>query len=186
MVELLIGLALALCLATVAAPLWVSVERAGAREGDRTVQWLQGRVAVARLERDLRLASAGGCLFPVDGPILEATTGQVVFLGRTYADAAPILVEWELVGGALMRRWGDCPAGRPISYRHALFRDNKTMLEGVRAGSAFTYLVDGTEIVGPLDESDLASVEAVVLTMRADVAGEMGSVSVETTARVGR
>ena len=85
-----------------------------------------------------------------------------------------------------MRRGGECPAGRPSSYRHSLFRDNKTMLEGVRAGSAFTYLVNDAEIVGPLDESDLASVEAVVLTMRADVAGEMGSVSVETTARVGR
>ncbi|MBN1321826.1 MAG: hypothetical protein JXA87_13425 [Thermoleophilia bacterium] len=186
MIELLVGLALALCLAAVAAPLWLSLESAGAREGDRTVQWLQGRVAVARLERDLRLASGDSCLFAVSGPLLEATADQVVFLGRTRPGAAPILVEWELVGGSLMRRWGDCPTARPSSYRHSLYRDHKTMLEGVRPGSVFAYLVDGVATAGPIAQANLESVEAVVLTMRVDVEGERGSVRVATTARVGR
>lgn len=186
MVELLVGLALALCLAAAAAPLWLSLERAGTQEGDRTVQWLQGRVAVARLERDLRLASAGGCLFAVSGPLLEAAADQVVFLERARPGAAPILVEWELVGGALMRRWGDCPATRPSSYRHSLFRDHKTMLEGVRAGSAFSYVIEGVETSGPVIGAGLESVDAVILTVCADVEEERGSVRVATTARVGR
>jgi Tfp pilus assembly protein PilW len=58
-VELLVGLALALCLATAAAPLWLSLESAGVQEAERTVQWLQGRVALARLERDLWLPLRG-------------------------------------------------------------------------------------------------------------------------------
>ena len=186
MVELLVGLALALCLAAAAAPLWLSLESTGVREGDRTVQWLQGRVAVARLERDLRLASAGGCPFAVSGPLLEAAADQVVFLERARPGAAPILVEWELVGGALMRRWGDCPATRPSSHRHSLFKDHKTMLEGVRPGSAFSYVIEGVETLEPAGGNDLVSVEAVVLTLRTDVAGELGSVRVATTARVGR
>jgi len=185
-VELLVGLALALCLAAAAAPLWLSLERAGTREGDRTVQWLQGRVAVARLERDLRLASGVGCRFPVNGPLLEATADQAVFLERTQPGESPILVEWELAGGALMRRWGDCPATRPSWYRHSLFRDHKTMLEGVRPGSAFSYVVDGVETPGPVIGAGLWSVDAVVLTVRADVEGERGLVRVATIARVGR
>ena len=45
LIELLIGLALALCVAAAAAPLWLSLERTGSRETDKTVESLQGRGA---------------------------------------------------------------------------------------------------------------------------------------------
>lgn len=186
LIELLVGLALALCLAVAAAPLWLCIESAGAREGDRTVQWLQGRVAVARFERDLRLASAGRCLFKVTAPVLEATSDQVVFLERVTNVSPPMLVEWELVGDSLMRRWGDCPAVRPRSYRHSLFRDHKTMLEGVRRDAVLTYVVNGTPANGPIANEALASIEAVILEMPVEVEDGRGAVRVATTARVGR
>lgn len=185
-IELLVGLALALCLAAVAAPLWLSVQSAGAREGDRTVKWLQGRVAAARFERDLRLASGAGCLFSLGAPVLEAAADQVVFLERAATGSEPMLVEWELTGGALMRRWGDCPAVRPPSYRHSLFRDHKTMLEGLQGGATLSYVVNGAATAGPVSQRDLTSIEAVVLEMKVDVEGGRGSVRVATTARVGR
>jgi hypothetical protein len=59
---------------------------------------------------------------------------------RSAADATPEIVEWELVGGSLMRRrgpWVGVPSG---GVSHALFSDHKTMLEGLAAGGSFTYL----------------------------------------------
>lgn len=187
LIELLIGLALAVSLAVALAPLWVSLETAGATEADRTVQSLQGRVAVARFERDLRLASAAGCPFALVSPILEASTSQVVFLERTANEGGPILVEWEITNGALMRRWGLCPLSRPTAYRHALYRDNKTMLEGVAGGSAFSYVVDGEIVAAPLTEKDLGSIEAVIFDTQVVAADQRSTrVRVSTTARVAR
>ncbi len=185
-IELLIGLALAMCLAVVAAPLWLSLESVGVREADRTVESLQGRVAMGRLERDLRLASGAGCPFMVETSLLEATADQVVFLGRAEGGAEPVLVEWELTGGALMRRWGVCPKTRPVVFRHSLYRDHKTMLEKVESGGAFAYMVDGELITSPVPESDLDSVEAVILNLNVGNSDESGSVEVATVARVSR
>jgi type II secretory pathway pseudopilin PulG len=134
-IELILGLALTVCLAVAVAPLWLSLQGTGVREGDQTVRLLQARVAAARFERDLRLASAAGCPFSLSAPILEASPSQVVFVERPTAGAALILVEWEIVDGTLMRRRGACPVARPVIFSHSLFVDHKTMLEGVRPGS---------------------------------------------------
>lgn len=189
LVELLVGLAMVLFIAAAVGPLWVTLEGAGASEADRTVQSLQGRVAVARFERDLRLASAAGCPFAVATPILEASTSQIVFLTRTTEespgeDGAPLLVEWEIAAGVLMRRWGSCPASRPLEYRHSLYLDHKTMLEDVGAGSSFAYVVDGEMTAGPISGEDLGAIGAVILD--AQVIGEEGrrTVKAATTARV--
>ena len=186
LIELLVGLALALCIAAAAAPLWLSLERTGSRETDKTVQSLQGRVAVARLERDLRLASAAGCPFSVTVPVLEASPSQVVFLERTGEDDAPILVEWEITNRALMRRWGFCPEVRPTDFRHSLFRDHKTMLEDIDPESSFAYVLGDAVLPGPIPAEDLDAIEAVILD--GDIVSDdgRGSVEVLTTARVAR
>jgi len=186
LVELLVGLALAAAVAVAVAPLWASLERAGADETDRTVQSLQGRVAIARLERDLRLASAAGCLFALSGPVLEASGNQVVFLQRTGDDGATTLVEWEIVNGALMRRWGPCPATRPLAYGHSLYVDHKTMLDDVAAGSAFAYVVGGAPATVPVRGQDLDRIDAVVLDARVVLEEAGPAVKVSTAARVAR
>jgi prepilin-type N-terminal cleavage/methylation domain-containing protein len=186
LIELLVGLALALCLAAVAAPVWLSLERTGVQEGDRTVRSLQGRVAVTRFERDLRLASGSGCLFTVNTPVLEASASQVVFLERPATGSTPLLVEWETTGAALMRRWGSCPATRPAVFRHSLFRDHKTMLEEVQSVGGFTYVVNGAVAAGPIPENDLISIEAVMLELTVGVQEGNALVKVATTARIGR
>jgi Tfp pilus assembly protein PilW len=186
LVELIVGLALAMCVAVAAAPSWLALESTGASEADRTVCLLQGRVAVARLERELRLASAAGCPFAVTGPVLEASVSQLVFLERSPGSSVPLVVEWEIAGRSLMRRWGPCPAARPLAFAHSLYRDNKTMLEGVRSGSVFEYVVRGSVGAGPVCASDLASIEAVVVRLEAGGAGARGPVETAATARVGR
>ena len=185
-VELLVGLALALCLATAAAPLWLSLESAGVQEAERTVQWLQGRVALARLERDLRLASSRGCLFVVDGPVLDATASQVVFLEHSADASPPVLVEWEMTGDSLMRRWGPCPIVRPSVFGHGLFTDHKTMLERLEGRGAFTYVVGGAETDGPIPERELTLVDAVILRMTVGDQLGQSSENLGTEARVGR
>ena len=49
LIEVLLGLALSLCLALGLAPVWVSFQSLGVKEGDQTVWVLQGKVAAARL-----------------------------------------------------------------------------------------------------------------------------------------
>jgi prepilin-type N-terminal cleavage/methylation domain-containing protein len=186
LIELLVGLALALTITAAVAPLWFSLESAGARETDRTVHSLQGRVAVARLERDLRLASAAGCPFSVSAPILEASDSQVVFLLRTEAGGAPTLVEWEIVNGTLMRRWGVCPPLRPSVFKHTLYLDHKTMLENVAPGSGFRYVVEGVPATEPILGEQLDAIEAVLLDARSIPTGGGAGVDVKTTARVAR
>jgi hypothetical protein len=185
-IELILGLALTLCLALAVAPLWLSLQSAGAQEGDQTVQMLQGRVAAARFEHDMRLASAAGCPFSLSAPILEASPSQTVFLTRTAVDAAPVLVEWEIVNGTLMRRRGVCPATRPTAFAHSLFVDHKTMLQEVKLGSSFVYLADG-EVVDPSAGAvTFASVDSVVLQLSTAAAGASAAVSVAARGRVGR
>jgi hypothetical protein len=184
LVELVVGLALALCLALAVAPLWATLQSGGVKETDDTIRLLQGRVATVRLERDLRLASAGGCHFAVVGPVLEASASQVVFLERAPDGAAPLMVEWELSGRSLMRRWGSCPLERSTTVRHSLFDDNKTMLEDVQAGSAFSYVVRG-KVLGSVGSSDLDSISAVMIRVRTgDSASRVREAT--ATARVGR
>jgi hypothetical protein len=185
-IELLIGLGLTVCLALAVCPLWTNMGKAAAARTDMSVAVVQSRVAVARLERDLRLSSAAGCRFTTLGPVLQASNSQVVFLQRTGDGLEPVLVEWELSGRALMRRWRKCPAERPGEFAHSLYADHKTMLEQLETGGIFKYVVDGVTVPGPLSASELASIEAVMLEARVRVAGASGSVAVATVALVGR
>jgi type II secretory pathway component PulJ len=187
LIELLLALALGLCLALAVAPLWTSFQALGARETDKTIWTLQARVAAGRLERDLRAATAEGCPFPVDGPVLQATSSQVVLLVRKDGSAAPILVEWELTAGALMRRWGPCPAQKPLTYAHSLYSDSKTMLEGIAsATSAFGYYRAGVGLEAPALGPDLAGIDGVSLMLGSGGASPGVGESVRVFARVGR
>ncbi len=184
--ELLIGLALTVCLALSICPLWTHVNGVAAARTDLSVTMVQSRVAIARLERDLRLSSAAECRFATAGPVLAASPSQVIFLEPPVAGLEPLLVEWELNGGALMRRRGVCPDARPATFAHSLYVDNKTMLEHLEPGGVFRYVVDGIMVEGPVPPSELASVEAVVLDARVRIVGGPGAVAVGSVARVGR
>ncbi len=186
LIELVVGLALAVILALAVAPLWTSLQSGSVSEGDQTLRLLQERVAISRFERDLRLASAAGCLFELSAPVVEATGSRVVFLAPAAEGSAPIVVEWEIVGSTLMRRWGDCPSTRAAALAGSGYRDNKTMLEGVQSGSFFSYVVDGRVMAAPTTEAELAAIEGVVLDLRAKGDGARSSVRVVTEARVGR
>lgn len=186
-IELLIALALGLSLALGVAPLWTSFQALGGRETDKTIWALQGRVAAARLERDLRSATAEGCPFVVGGPVLQATASQVVMLVRKADSMAPILVEWELVAGSLMRRWGPCPAVRPLTYPHSLYSDSKTMLEGIAsAASAFGYDAAGTRVPAPIDSHDLMLVDGISLLVASGSAVPGAGERIRIATRVGR
>jgi prepilin-type N-terminal cleavage/methylation domain-containing protein len=186
LIELILGLSLAVVLALAVAPLWISLQGESARESDQTLRFLQGRVAVSRFERDLRLASAAGCPFPLTAPMVEATGSRVVFVTRPLTGVSPIVVEWEIVGGSLMRRWGPCPSTRTVAQAGTAYRDNKTMLEGVQSGSSFSFIVDGITQVSPGSEAELAAIESVSLDLRAKGDGARSPVRVVSEARVGR
>ena len=118
--------------------------------------------------------------------MLQATASQVVLLVSAPGSAAPILVEWELVNGSLMRRWGGCPAIRPSTFAHSLYPDSKTMLENVdTAHSGFSYWVAG-RTAGAVPAADLPLVDRVSLRAveRGTEAG--GTTSVAAAALVGR
>ena len=185
-IELLLGLALALCLALAIAPLITSTVSLGKGEADRVLQTVQARVACARFERDLRLAGPAGCPFAVSGALLAAGPTKVVVLAPTQGEPVPQLVEWEISGTNLMRRWGLCPSLRPSVFANSLFLDHKTMLEGVRAESRFVFSVGGREVAHALTEAQLERVDRVVLSLRATPVGESGVESIVTVARVGR
>jgi prepilin-type N-terminal cleavage/methylation domain-containing protein len=185
-IELLLGLTLAVVLALAIMPLTVGLEGLGTREADRTIAVLQGRVAAARLERDLRLATAGGSPFPVDSAILQATPWQIVFLGSADDDTKLDLVEWEFTEGRLMRRWGECPEELPEGFAHSLFRDSKTVLEGLHEGEPLSYVVNGGTAKGPIAQQDLCRVEAVVLRVEGEDAAGVWPQGLLTVARVGR
>ena len=186
LIEVLLGLSLALCLVLGLAPVWVSFQALGVSEGDATVWALQGKVAAARLEKDVRLAGFQTCAFPTGAAVLQATASQVVLLVSAPGSAAPILVEWELVNGSLMRRWGGCPAIRPSTFAHSLYPDSKTMLENVdTARSAFSYRVAGRD-AGTVQTTDLPLVDRVSLRVVERGQGAGGATSVAAAAQVGR
>jgi hypothetical protein len=184
--ELILGITLALLVIMALAPLWLSLQRSGTWEADRVIKVMQARVAIARLERDLRLATAGGCLFSTSEAVLEATPTQVVFLCRGTDDGDLLIVEWEVSEGRLMRRWGWCPPSRPTTYTNPLYIDHKTMFEEVAEGSGFCYSVCGRPRLGPISKEELSLIDAV--TMRLSVLGDAGAWSsgLSTTAPVGR
>ncbi len=186
-IELILGLALTVCLAVAVAPLWLSLQSTGVREGDQTVRLLQARVAVARFEHDLRLASAR---------------------------RLPVLAERTDLGGLAVLRWCFWSGRRPMPRRswwngrsstgpscavaarvrrqdpsvfsHSLFVDHKTMLEGVKPGSALAYLVGGVVVDPSAGVVDLASIDGVVLELQTAAEGANAPVHVTARGRVGR
>ena len=186
LIEVLLGLSLAVCLALGLAPIWVSFQSLGVKEGDETVWTLQARVAAARWEKDVRLAGFQTSAFPAPGIVLQATASQLVLLVSSPGSAVPILVEWELVNGSLMRRWGACPAVNPLTFPHSLYSDNKTMLEDVdTTKSGFSYRVAGWD-AAVVPASDLPLVDGVSLHLVDREQGAGGAASVAAAGRVGR
>ncbi len=185
-IELLVGVSLAACLALALAPVWSSWERTGDGEVERTIWFAQSRVAVARFERDVRLANAAECPFVAATAILEASPSQIVLVARGEKGERARLVEWEIAKGSLMRRWGMCPQQRPVAFTHSYYVDSKTMLANVLAGSELTYYAGSRRLDQPLSRDDLDSVSAVVLELTGHIAGVSGEVEVCSNARVGR
>jgi hypothetical protein len=143
-------------------------------------------VAAARLEKDARLAGFDTCPFAAAGAVLRATSSEVVLLVGGSESSRPILVEWEIVNGTLMRRWGPCPAVRPAAFSHSLYIDSKTMLEDVDGTkSTFAYSVAG-RWAGVVDASDLALVDEVTMEVARRRDGPAAAAWVGTGARVGR
>lgn len=184
-IELMVGISIAACLALAIAPVWNSWERQGDGEADQSIWFIQSRVAMARFERDLRQAGAAHCLFVTGGPVLEATESQVVVLQRGEGDSPPLVVEWEIVKGSLMRRWRPCPPIKPASWSHSSYVDSKTMLEGVHAESSFAFYAGSKRLSVPVDEAHLALVTTVRLEVAGGATGAAGEVRVSTTGRVG-
>jgi hypothetical protein len=101
---------------------------------------------------------------------------------RTGEATAPLIVEWEIVGGSIMRRWGPCPVTRPTSYAHALYTDSKTMLENVdTTRSQFSYSVGEVAASTTVSPADLALVDGVTLELQARA--EPGTASARTKAQ---
>ena len=187
LIELLLGLTLALCLALGVAPLWVSSQSLAVREGDETIWALQAQVAGARFERDLRLTGFQDCPFATGATVLQATPLQVVLLVKTSGSTGPLLVEWELVNGSLMRRWGACPAVRPSTFSHSLYADSKTMLENVdTARSRFSHLVANRAAAAPVSAADLPLVDAISMELTAQPGRAAAAAHVRASGRVGR
>jgi prepilin-type N-terminal cleavage/methylation domain-containing protein len=189
LIELLVGLVLSLMLALAIAPLWTTASKLTVEGADRVMATFQARTAVARLERDLRLASALGGVGLECAPVVEADEHHLVVVTRSAANATPELVEWELVGGSLMRRrgpWAGIPAG---GVSHSLFNDHKTMLEGLAAGGSFAYLSGARVLAGNATPERDAITEVVIqgaaiVGARAEVPGAL--VPFRATMRVAR
>ncbi len=189
LIELLVGLVLSLILALAIAPLWTTASKVTVEGADRVVATFQARTAVTRLERDLRLASALGGGGLECAPVVEADGRHLVVVTRSAANATPELVEWELVGGSLMRRrgpWVGIPAG---GVSHSLFNDHKTMLEGLAAGGSFAYLSGARALAGNATPERDAITEVVIqgaaiVGARAEVPGAL--VPFRATMRVAR
>lgn len=186
LVELLWALVLTGLLLSSVGPCWIGLQRAGIGESDRAISVVQGRVASARLERDLSQACTRGISFTANGPLLKCEANEVVFVARDSAGGTSKIVEWEVSAGKLMRRWGTCPASRPQSVTHSLYADNKSMVEGMASGSGFHYmLVDGTSLNSvPVDE--LYLVDKVQFEGTVAVSGGGLSARVLASAPVGR
>lgn len=186
LVELLWALVLTGLLISSVGPCWIGLQKAGIGQSDRAIAVVQGRVASARLEQDLRQAGTRDVSFKADGPLLRCEPNEVVFIAKENADAPPKLLEWEVSSGKLMRRWGSCPVSRPQSITHSLYADNKSMIEGVASGAGFHYvLIDGAALSSvPADE--LYLVDKVQLEEKVVIPGGVLSAHLLASALVGR
>lgn len=178
LIEVLVGMVLSLMLALAIAPLWVSAEKVTVEGGDRVLATFQARTMVARLERDLRMASALGGGGLDCAALVEADRHHLVVVTRSSSDATPELVEWELVGGSLMRRRGPWVGVPAEGVSHSLFNDHKTMLEGLGPDASFAYL-SGTRALAEDATPECAAITdvviegSVVVGARADAPGAL-------------
>jgi prepilin-type N-terminal cleavage/methylation domain-containing protein len=172
LLELLMALSLTVCVALAVAPLWTSLETKAKVDGDRAITLLQERVMIARLDRDVRAASAACSMFPTSSALIQAAPSQIVLLCASSATEVPYLVEWEVANGAIMRRRGPCPRAIPGSVPHSLYTDNKTMLENVASSTRFAFTsASGKILAQPISGDGLSLVATVLLQGAARVPG---------------
>jgi hypothetical protein len=126
------------------------------------------------------------CPFPAAGPVLGAGPSKVIVLVAVEAGQPPVLVEWELTGASLMRRWGPCTSARPELLGTSLFVDHKTMLEGVLDGSRFGFFLGYQEMDHPLALDELARLDRIELELVTAPLGQGEQSRISTAARVGR
>ncbi len=186
-IELMVGVAMAVSVALALAPVWLSWMRVGDAQIDQVVWFAQSRVAVARFERDMRQASAAGCPFRIGGALLDASPTQVVLLVRGKDDAAvPLVVEWEITKTGLMRRWRTCPQARPAVWTHSGYVDSKTMMSDVSPLSEFVYYAGGRRLDQPVAKSALDRLTHVAMDIAGPGGTLAGEVAAHTIAGVGR
>ena len=185
LIELLVYLGIVAAVASSALPLWLALQGRSAASTDQTIRLVSARVAIARLERDLRLASGVHSPEPGCAALLEASPTQVVALTRTQDGTGLELVEWELVDGALMRRRGLWTGTSTGPFPHSAYFDHKTMLEGVVQPSGFRYLCDGVALPAPVAGPRLSQVTTVVLDLAVGD-GVRGAASQQACCSVGR
>lgn len=162
--ELLVGLAVTVVLVLALAPVWVGLERRGVLWNERMIVSLQMRVAAARLERDLRMASAEGCAGLTAPALLKASPRELIIVTRSAASGQPEIVEWEFAENGLMRRRLPWPGYLPHPIGHQIYIDHKTMLEGVEEGTSFHYRCDGIDLGGSPALDMLGRVDGVVVS----------------------
>ena len=187
LLELLLGLGLTLLLAAGLVPAWASFQNRATGASDHVVGVVAARVALARLERDLRLASAAGSSTLAGAPLLEATPTELVVLTRDLGGAAFEIVEWEAVGGRLMRRRAVWTGSVPVDFSHGLYRDHKTVLEGLPSeGALFSYRLGAFDAGAPIAPADLPLVTAVAVRGSVRPAPAAGSIALDRILIVGR
>jgi prepilin-type N-terminal cleavage/methylation domain-containing protein len=180
LIEVLVALALSLMIAMTVSTVWISTQRSQVEAADRVSARLMTRVVAARFEKDLRHATIEGCGTAITGSLLRAESQEVVMLSIA-GGHDPELVEWEVVGGSLMRRHGPWTGLVPPRSQHHAYTSNKTMLEGVGPSTGFAYGVTGLEVPQVAD-GDLRLVTRVYLSglmpdlkVHFDASAEVGS-----------
>lgn len=184
LLEVLVALVLSLVILLGTAPLWVTTVRTSVLSQELLVDVERWRVVSARLERDLRMASAAGIRGLGCVPLMEATPARLVLVTRSAEGREPEIVAWEFAGNSLMRRRMPVPAGGSLPAMGG-FRDNKTMLEGV-GGGVFSYSMGALALGTNVSTEDLMLVDAVAITCSVTAGGRARGVVVIGTAGLGR
>lgn len=184
LVEVLVALCLSLVIMMGISAVWVTTVRTGVGSQELLVEVQRWRVVAARMERDLRVASADGVPGLCGSPLLEASPTRLVMVTRPTSDGALEIVAWEFVNGVLMRRRTPLPTeGPPVSIGG--FRDNKTMLEGVEGG-VFSYAAGAFPLGDTVSSAALRSVDAVAVACSVTAGDIRRRVAVSGGAGVGR
>ena len=152
LLELLLALALTVTLAAAVLPVWTGLLEYQTAASDHVIDLAQGRVAGARLVRDLRLASAADMAQAGGVALLRAEEEELVLLSQVGVEGGLELVEWELDGSRLVRRRSPWSGPLPDSIGHGAFIDHKTMLEGVSGDARFAYMAGGIRLLTPVIE----------------------------------